>query len=78
MKDFNSTDNNFTLNIVNMTIKVSSNSNTENIFKNTTFNNTLNNTNSTSDNTGCELLGEFGYIIQGILGLMCFAVLICT
>ncbi len=77
MKDFNSTDNNLTFNIVNMTIKVSTNSSSDKLFTNSTFNSTLNNTNSTSENTGCELLGEFGYIIQGILGIMCFAVLIC-
>lgn len=38
----------------------------------------INNTNATStEDGGCELLGDFGYIIQGILGLMCFAVLVC-
>lgn len=40
----------------------------------------LNNTNNTDiaiSTEGCELLGNFGYTIQGILGLMCFAVLVC-
>ena len=36
----------------------------------------INNNNSDSDKQGCELLGNFGFIIQGILGLLCFAVLI--
>eukprot|EP00340_Litonotus_pictus_P004998 CAMPEP_0170517020 /NCGR_PEP_ID=MMETSP0209-20121228/3119_1 /TAXON_ID=665100 ORGANISM="Litonotus pictus, Strain P1" /NCGR_SAMPLE_ID=MMETSP0209 /ASSEMBLY_ACC=CAM_ASM_000301 /LENGTH=295 /DNA_ID=CAMNT_0010802153 /DNA_START=407 /DNA_END=1294 /DNA_ORIENTATION=- len=30
----------------------------------------------TTDDGGCELLGNFGYIIQGILGVMSFAVLV--
>ena len=42
----------------------------------------INKTNSTYtdltiSNEGCELLGNFGYTIQGVLGLMCFAVLVC-
>lgn len=38
----------------------------------------LNSTNSTSgDTVACQLLGDFGYVIQGILGLLCFAVLVC-
>lgn len=45
-------------------------------------NSTINSTNSTNttdieDNSGCELLGNFGYIVQGILGIMCFSVLVC-
>lgn len=37
----------------------------------------INTTNTTTTNTDCELLGEFGYIIQGILGFMCISVLVC-
>lgn len=36
-----------------------------------------NSTNSTGDAVACQLLGDFGYIIQGILGFLCFAVLVC-
>ena len=35
-----------------------------------------NTTNSTSDSIDCELLGEFGFIIQGILGVLSFSVLV--
>jgi hypothetical protein len=42
---------------------------------NLNFNNTL--TNTTEIKGGCELLGNFGYAVQGILGIMCFSVLVC-
>lgn len=45
-------------------------------YSDNTMNETINNsTNTTSGNTGCELLGNFGFIIQGILGVLSFAVL---
>lgn len=47
-----------------------------NITSNWTINNTF--TNSTEVvKGGCELLGNFGYAVQGILGIMCFTVLVC-
>lgn len=39
--------------------------------------NTNTSTSSNTTNTDCELLGEFGYIIQGLLGFMCISVLVC-
>lgn len=45
---------------------------------NATYNMTLNSTNSTiTENKGCELLGNFGYIVQLILAIMCFSILVC-
>ncbi len=45
---------------------------------NSTYNITLNSTNSTiTENKGCELLGNFGYIVQLILAIMCFSILVC-
>lgn len=38
----------------------------------------LNNTNNTANESGCQLLGDFGYFVQGILGVMCFSVLVCN
>lgn len=46
-----------------------------NVTSNWTINNTL--TNVTEVKGGCELLGNFGYAVQGILGIMCFTVLVC-
>lgn len=54
------------------------------IFSNNSLNNSnlnnltiINNTNITTVGSGCQLLGDFGYIVQGILGIMCFFVLVC-
>ena len=46
---------------------------------NTNIINNLNNSslNSTLAEGGCELLGDFGYTVQGILGILSFAVLVC-
>jgi hypothetical protein len=42
------------------------------------YNNTqMNHTSNSTVDGGCELLGNFGYIIQGILGILSFAVLVC-
>lgn len=46
-------------------------------FTNNSFNISNNNTLNSTKDSGCELLGEFGYFVQGILGILSFAVLVC-
>lgn len=89
---YNSTKNSTLINNINGSLQEYYNNTNENennigsfILKdNVTYNLTsnltdlVNSTNSTMiDNKGCELLGNFGYIVQLILAIMCFSILVC-